>query len=65
MIKGDAAEWASRTLRGWRKRERSKAGPLSSRDENDFDILLVDPPRDGLSPTVCDMATRGAFEHVI
>jgi len=32
---------------------------------NEFDILLVDPPRQGLDTTVCEMAMKGTFSHVI
>lgn len=70
VCKGDATEWAQKTLRGKRKRCASATGPAADRgDDNDgrhdFDILLVDPPRSGLSPTVCAMALGGAFAHVL
>ena len=56
VFKGDATEWAAKTLRG-RCKQDEKA--------DQFDILLVDPPRDGLSATVCDMAMNGTFAHII
>lgn len=34
-------------------------------NDDNFDILLVDPQRNGLSPTVCDMALGGTFRCVI
>lgn len=54
VVKGDATEWAAKTLRGRRQS-----------DESNFDVLLVDPPRAGLSSTVIDMALKGTFEHVV
>lgn len=51
VYKGDAAEWAKRAL---------------GRDECCFDVLLVDPPRDGLTEEVCKMAAEGtSFGHMI
>lgn len=56
VVKGDATEWAAKTLRGRCKHDTNP---------EQFDILLVDPPRDGLSATVCDMAMNGTFAHII
>ena len=50
VYKGDAAEWAKRAMR---------------RGECCFDILLVDPPRDGLTEEVCKMAVEGTFSHMV
>ncbi|KAL9179364.1 hypothetical protein ACHAXT_008654 [Thalassiosira profunda] len=58
-FKGDAAEWAKKTLRA------AQNNCSQNGSNNNFDILLVDPPRDGLSPTVCDMALQGTFRHVL
>jgi len=38
---------------------------VASRSSNNFDILLVDPPRQGLDPRVCQMAIKGRFEHFL
>jgi len=73
VFKGDAGEWAAKTLRIRKRCRDEKAGqsPSSSSSKNtvdeynDFDILLVDPPRDGLSSTVCGMALEGTFAHVV
>ena len=32
---------------------------------NDFDILRVDPPRQGLDDCVCQMAIDGPFQHIL
>ena len=62
VFKGDATEWADKTLRRQNNHQRQQ----SDDDRyNNFDILLVDPPRDGLSTTVCNMALQGTFSHVI
>ena len=61
VIKGDAAEWAAKTLRCLKK----KTNNNGSNEYNEFDILLVDPPRQGLDKTVCEMAIKGTFSHLI
>ncbi|KAL7549245.1 hypothetical protein ACHAWF_012533 [Thalassiosira exigua] len=65
----DAGEWAARTLRVQNKRfqraERMSSPSKCDYEYDRFDILLVDPPRDGLSPEVCNMALKGSFNHVI
>ena len=48
-----AGQWARRFMKK----------PLAS--EHDFDILLVDPPRQGLDEDVCCMARAGPFEHLL
>ena len=68
VFKGDASEWAAKTLRRQYKEQTSSNRSGSATDDdgyNNFDILLVDPPRDGLSSMVCDMAIKGTFTHVI
>ena len=37
----------------------------SVESEHHFDILLVDPPRQGLDEDVCGMARAGSFEHLL
>lgn len=41
------------------------AGKWSQRCKSSFDILLVDPPRQGLDESVCKMATGGDFQHML
>ena len=68
VFKGDATEWADKTLRRQNKQQDDKKTDQQRNTDyryNNFDILLVDPPRDGLSSTVCNMALKGTFTHVI
>ena len=72
VFKGDAAEWAVKTLRCIHKKNRvsevantDNATSLLANDYNQFDILLVDPPRQGLDKTVCEMAIKGTFSHLL
>ncbi len=72
VFKGDAAEWASKTLRCINKKKRISNDTTSNEepnneanDYNEFDILLVDPPRQGLDATVCEMAIKGTFSRLI
>ena len=76
VFKGDAAEWAAKTLRSIHKKHRASENTNTDtpktpdengkkNDYNEFDILLVDPPRQGLDATVCEMAIKGTFLHVI
>lgn len=50
VFSADAAGWARNSL---------------SDEESSFDILLVDPPRQGLSEAVCQMACDGSFRHFL
>jgi len=62
--KGDAGRWAKEESRKRRsKKARALAGKqqkgdieTSSNQENYYDVLLVDPPRQGLDEEVCKMA---------
>mmetsp|Transcript_8450 Transcript_8450/g.17810 ORF Transcript_8450/g.17810 Transcript_8450/m.17810 type:complete len:543 (+) Transcript_8450:44-1672(+) len=65
VLKGDAAEWAVKTLRAQYKRKISSDGATKNENFNHFDILLVDPPRGGLDRAVCDMAIKGTFSNMI
>ena len=68
VFRGDAAEWAAKTLRCIHKKNGDKHAKQISNGKNsynEFDILLVDPPRQGLDTTVCEMAMKGTFSHVI
>ena len=59
VYKGDAAEWARRAMKRDSRRAKSAAAECC------FDVLLVDPPRDGLTEDVCRMAKEGTFAHVL
>lgn len=50
---GDAGKWARETSR---KRRRGRLANEAATDENSYDVLLVDPPRQGLDEEVCNMA---------
>ena len=50
VVQGDAGQWAK------------KAQKNSVRH---YDVLLVDPPRQGLDPQVCTMAMQGTFHHFL
>jgi len=72
VFKGDAAEWAAKTLRCIRKKTRlsndsalMNASNNGANNYNEFDILLVDPPRQGLDATVSEMAIKGTFSQLI
>jgi tRNA/tmRNA/rRNA uracil-C5-methylase (TrmA/RlmC/RlmD family) len=72
VFKGDAAEWAAKTLRCILKKTRlsqdttaNETSNNGTNDYNEFDILLVDPPRQGLDTTVCEMAIKGTFSRII
>lgn len=54
IFKGDTAMWALS----------SRNKPTMNNTQH-FDILLVDPPRDGLDKTVCDFALNGHFQDII
>ena len=72
VFKGDAADWAAKTLRCIHKKTRlsKNNAPIELSNNgvnnyNEFDILLVDPPRSGLDATVCEMAIKGTFSQLI
>jgi len=50
VVQGDAGTWAKRFYK---------------KSSQDYNILLVDPPRAGLDETVCEMAKNGSFYHFI
>ena len=65
VFKGDAAEWAKKTLKDQSKQRTNTKQPSFNHYKN-FDILLVDPPREGLDKIVCDLAiNKGTFQHVV
>jgi tRNA (uracil-5-)-methyltransferase len=56
VLQGDAGTWAKRNV----------AKPNSQQQQRqDYDVLLVDPPRQGLDPQVCYMAMHGTFQQVL
>ncbi len=63
--KGDAGRWAkeesrkrrSRKTRALDGKEGNNFETIGSNQENYYDVLLVDPPRQGLDGEVCKMAT--------
>jgi 16S rRNA G966 N2-methylase RsmD len=63
VSKGDAATFAKKALMSYKKEITS--GIMSNDGAMNFDILLVDPPREGLDHTVCDLALKGQFKHMI
>jgi 16S rRNA G966 N2-methylase RsmD len=67
VVKGDAATLAKKMLKSHNKQNIVGDTKSHSNDSNqmNFDILLVDPPREGLDKSVCDLALCGNFHHVI
>jgi 23S rRNA (uracil1939-C5)-methyltransferase len=66
VVKEDAAVWAKKSLSSNNKQNTATAQSSSMGDYlNSFDILLVDPPRDGLDKAVCHLALTRRFQHII
>jgi 23S rRNA (uracil1939-C5)-methyltransferase len=61
IVLDDAGGWA-RDYLGSSCGGKETQGP---RHRESFDILLVDPPRQGLHEQVCRMAISGSFQHVL
>lgn len=61
VAQGDAGKWASRLKK---RSARNEATGIVETDEN-FNILLVDPPRQGLDDQVIDMAIHSEIEHLL
>ena len=61
VAQGDAGKWASRLRK---RRARNEISGIVEIDES-FNILLVDPPRQGLDDQVIDMAIGSSIEHVL
>jgi 16S rRNA G966 N2-methylase RsmD len=64
VYKGDAAAWAKKALMSYKK-QKANGSTISNDSAMNFDILLVDPPREGLDKTVCDLALKGQFKYMI
>jgi len=60
VVQGDAGEWARKLLQlqGHNKK-------ACKETDDDFQILLVDPPRQGLDDKVINMTVSSKFEHVL
>ena len=66
VFNGDAATWAKKILASYSKQHGSTSNSHHcALNEIDFDILLVDPPREGLDRSVCNLALKGDFRHFI
>ena len=67
LFRGDAGEWAkkSRHKLNSRKKTEQVCNSNTTWYGRDYTILLVDPPRAGISPDVCRMALEGSFQHII
>lgn len=50
IVQGDAGPWAKK---------------VQKQSARHYDVLLVDPPRQGLDSQVCDMAMQGTFHHFL
>mmetsp|Transcript_21492 Transcript_21492/g.31656 ORF Transcript_21492/g.31656 Transcript_21492/m.31656 type:complete len:458 (-) Transcript_21492:25-1398(-) len=68
IFQGDASEWASKSTL-YRRRESfmEDANKMTKIFwfAQDYEVLLVDPPRSGLGEEVCNLALNGSFEHII
>ena len=58
VFNGDAATWAKKLLASY-------STQYANTNKMEFDVLLVDPPREGLDKSVCDLALKGDFHHFI
>ena len=57
VVRGDAGEWA---------KEQQRKAASSSKYYQSYDILLLDPPRQGLDDEVIHMAIHGeVFQHIL
>lgn len=68
---GDAGEWASKSLsRRHKDKLQTEVSDINIASKlhwqcEEFQVLLVDPPRAGLDKEVCNLAINGSFEHII
>ena len=73
LFHGDAGLWAMKARHRRHQLQRSPTStdncetdvPSLSWYDQDYKILLVDPPRAGLDDNVCRMAIEGPFQHLI
>jgi len=68
LFRGDAGDWAKKSrhkMNVKKKTEKERCTSNTTWYGRDYAILLVDPPRDGLSSDVCRMAIEGSFQHLV
>ena len=67
LFRGDAGEWAKKSRHKLTSRKKTEEVCNSNTTwyGRDYTILLVDPPRAGLSADVCQLAIEGSFQHII
>ena len=67
LFRGDAGEWATRSRHQMLSKKKAEEDRNNTNTwySRDYTILLVDPPRAGLSANVCRMAIEGKFQHLI
>lgn len=70
VFQGDATEWAAKSLLRTRKEIEGTIYTASKSSKSywytqQYNVLLVDPPRQGLSKEVCDLAANSSFEHML
>ena len=67
LFRGDAGEWAKKSMHKLTSRKKTEEVCNSNTTwyGRDYTILLVDPPRAGLSADVCQLAIEGSFQHII
>ena len=70
VFQGDATEWAAKSLLRTRKEIEGTIYTASKSSKSYWytqqcNVLLVDPPRQGLSKEVCDLAANSSFEHML
>jgi len=67
LFRGDAGEWAKKSRHQVHSKKKAEEGCKTTTTwyGRDYSVLLVDPPRAGLSADVCRMAIEGSFQHLI
>ena len=63
LFRGDAGQWAKKSRHKMKSMKKNEGG--NTWYDRHYSILLVDPPRAGLSADVCQMAIEGSFQHLI
>ena len=70
VIQGNASNFSRHWLRKQRNQKSNKQRSYTMEDENwwyeqEYNVLLVDPPRQGLDESVCQMIQVIPFQHVL
>jgi len=69
VFQGDAREWADKSLLRCRKKksycDKKENIPNHYWQNQEYHVLLVDPPRNGLDEKVCELARNGSFQHIL